>query len=858
MYFAPKFGGVLSVGLLLTLAAPVGAQTGPDVIVGDLQSASSWGFVGDIFAYSVGTTSCNVGTAPLSWFASTNNHPVIAQRMYRLKDDRLEQIGTSWLKHGFCALAGDVCDNCTTSADCDFLWVNCSDPYTSSRNGQQSNLGPPSQVNAFTGAFPYPFTAPGAAATIGRRLQVHRDFVDPALNAGALYFVEGQYVTPDDALAGNGENNFSHRRMQVGTNPATYPLSTVPGASTVRELPALYAWTGATIEAFDAPGEGQFLLGYKVTDLGGGMWHYEYALLNVNSDVCARSFNLPIPTSATLSNIAYHSVPHHSGEPYSNAPWPGVQTSGAITWSTSTFAVDPNASALRWGRMVNFRFDANTPPELATATVGLFKTVGSVNVSVLAPSGASYPPPINLVCSNVSGGVQLTWLNGAVYTSLTLERNGLPLATLGGATTSYLDTTAAAGLTTYELTGTDGIETSPTVSCVITVPPQLAFQFPGGLPSLVSTFGQSFPVVIVEQNGGVYESGSGTLFLDSGSGFTPIALVPTGTLTFAAQIPAAPCGTALAYYLSAETTSGLEIVSPSDAPSSSHAAIVADSEEVVVTYDMESASGWTAGVAGDTATLGQWVRVDPVGTAAQPEDDHSAAPGTFAWVTGQGTVGGGIGAADVDSGTTTLVSPPLDLLALNAPTISYWRWYSNDEGASPSLDVFVVQISANGTTWVTVETVGPTGAEASGSWFQHTFDPATFITLGSAVHVRFIANDAAPGSIIEAAIDDFEVHDVTCASGPVTFVRGDCNDDGGNDIADATFFLSVLFSGVPMPDCVDACDSDDSGSLNIADVIFSLTNLFEGGSPPPLPFPSCGTDPTSADPNDCASFDSCP
>ena len=43
------------------------AGDAPDVVVFDLLPAASWGRVGDIHAFSVGTESCNVGTCWLNW-----------------------------------------------------------------------------------------------------------------------------------------------------------------------------------------------------------------------------------------------------------------------------------------------------------------------------------------------------------------------------------------------------------------------------------------------------------------------------------------------------------------------------------------------------------------------------------------------------------------------------------------------------------------------------------------------------------------------------------------------------------------------------------------------------------------------
>ena len=92
----------------------------------------------------------------------------------------------------------------------------------------------------------------------------------------------------------------------------------------------------------------------------------------------------------------------------------------------------------------------------------------------------------------------------------------------------------------------------------------------------------------------------------------------------------------------------------------------------------------------------------------------------------------------------------------------------------------------------------------------------------------------------------------------VTFRRGDCNADGLTNVADAIALLANLFSGAPLNDCLDGCDSNDDGLLNIADSIHLLLSLFGGGVPPSDPGPDvCGSDPTS-DMLECFNSPACP
>ena len=84
--------------------------------------------------------------------------------------------------------------------------------------------------------------------------------------------------------------------------------------------------------------------------------------------------------------------------------------------------------------------------------------------------------------------------------------------------------------------------------------------------------------------------------------------------------------------------------------------------------------------------------------------------------------------------------------------------------------------------------------------------------------------------------------------------RGDCNDDGNFDIADAVVLLSFLFLSGSV-NCQNACDNNDDEQVNIADAVTALSALFTGGPPPPGNG-QCGPDPTPGTLS-CDTFNSC-
>jgi len=188
--------------------------------------------------------------------------------------------------------------------------------------------------------------------------------------------------------------------------------------------PAIEAWPGATINQIqpDPGNDGIGLLGCKVTNPSAGVWHYEYAVYNQNLDRAIQSFSVPLGAGVNVSNIGFHAPPQHPGwandgtqnnAGYSSTPWTPTQTTNSLTWATQTFAQNQNANAIRWGTLYDFRFDADQPPQTATATVGFFKTGSPISVGIQIPGP---PPTVQVTVKTALAGLAFT-VDGTTYSS---------------------------------------------------------------------------------------------------------------------------------------------------------------------------------------------------------------------------------------------------------------------------------------------------------------------------------------------------------------------------------------------------------------------------------------------------------
>jgi choice-of-anchor B domain-containing protein len=331
----------------------------------------------------------------------------------------------------------------------------------------------------------------------------------------------------------------------------------------------------------------------------------------------------------------------------------------------------------------------------------------------------------------------------------------------------------------------------------------------GTLPAQVDPRGDSIEITIAPRPGETLAAGGQKLRLSIDGG-APVdsPLVPLGADRWRADFPTIACGIPLRYQFVATDPAGRENTYP-PLPVDAVATL---GTSLRFSDDFETDQFWSVGALGDNATAGFWVRVDPVGTSAQPEDDNPAGTGTKCFVTGQGVVGGQAGAADVDGGSTSLVSPRLDCTGMQQPLVEYARWYSNNQGSNPNADSMPILISANnGATWVQLEEVN----ENLGAWKTKVFAIEDFIVPTDQVRLRFVARDLGGGSLVEAGVDDVRISYYDC---PADTVPGDLNGDGVVSAGDLAALLGAWGSaGGP-------ADLDGDGTVAAGDLTILVAN----------------------------------
>ncbi len=261
--------------------------------------------------------------------------------------------------------------------------------------------------------------------------------------------------------------------------------------------------------------------------------------------------------------------------------------------------------------------------------------------------------------------------------------------------------------------------------------------------------------------------------------------------------------------------------------------IILGATENIISNTFENTSNWTVGSSNDTATAGIWERAIPsptyndAGEMIQPDQDHTF-DGEFCFITENGTNSslGNASQTDVDGGTTTLFSPLYNLSQYESAIVSYWYWYTNNQGNNPGTDLWVVDISGDGgNTWTNLVST----SQSNNDWQLQQFLINDYLQeLTNQIQFRFIAQDifnngdqGSGGSLVEAALDDFSI-DVFLSD---DCSQGDLNEDNLINVQDIVLLVNIVLGGIELDDLIMCIvDLNDDGSVDVLDVVL-LVNL---------------------------------
>ena len=258
--------------------------------------------------------------------------------------------------------------------------------------------------------------------------------------------------------------------------------------------------------------------------------------------------------------------------------------------------------------------------------------------------------------------------------------------------------------------------------------------------------------------------------------------------------------------------------------------IIIGQTELFIEEPFNSANDWTVGDIDDNASAGIWELSSPnptyddFGNIVQPNEDHSI-NGLTCFMTENSNNPNSPGQSDVDGGKTTLFSPVYDLSDYSGAIVSYWNWYTNNQGNNPGNDLWKVDISSDsGNSWINLES----SSSSNNFWVQKQFYINDYIENLESVQFRFIAEDifyendnGSGGSLVEAALDDFTIQvliDNGCSV-------GDLNQDNSINIQDIVLMVNVVLGPSDQWNLF-FCEADlnQDELLNIQDIVL-LVNL---------------------------------
>jgi hypothetical protein len=389
-------------------AALLPAQTntvpGTDVHIYDVQGITVAGRRGAAFPNGeagviFGHAHCNAGSTNVPWVGTTtgsvmiDTYPKIAFLLVRESGGRMVQIsGKSYLKHSRVAfnLGATVCGTCQTGPS--NTWhPGCFDAYSTGFNGDRFNLGPTDEVDPWLGTWnsqgsyfdrgdpavsgtfaidriqSLTSTQTAAFDAVKNRVVVR----ESELSTPGTFYTQAHLVVIGEAQSLRGDNQVS--RGATFTWNGTSWSAAQTGTSVIG--PVLTRWSGAsTALGGNGNDDGRFMVACKVTGPTAGLWHYEYAVQNIDNNRGGASLRLPVCPTARVVNPGFRDI---DADPLDEWTFHRSATEVAFLAAAN--------NSLDWNTIYNFWFDSDAAPVAGTAVIDEARIgAGALSVSVAA------------------------------------------------------------------------------------------------------------------------------------------------------------------------------------------------------------------------------------------------------------------------------------------------------------------------------------------------------------------------------------------------------------------------------------------------------------------------------------------
>ena len=389
------------------LAAQSNTVSGLDGRLTVIDNLTHWGRRGPAYpngevGMSMLNTMCNPGSVNIPWYQAMNpDHPMFGFLIVRVSNDKIEQINEwSYCKHAFTSVnVNGSCGSCQDPGTGSLMGLNCSDTYGAGNNASRTWLGPPEEIDPWLGTWDpvgsyfdigdpaqagYPAPADGTRSlsqsifdSVDNRCTVKEaDLV----TAGASYYYGLQLIHEGEAVANRGDN-LAHRGFNPNYSGGTWSYSNNGEGQDYGSI--LNRWPGADVEiGGNGNDDGRFYVASKVTSIGGGNYHYEYAVHNVDNSRAGGSFRLPIDASATATNFTFGDIDTDGSN-----DWSAAQVGNEIVFTAT--ANNP----IEWNTIYNFGFDADYAPGSTGCTIDEHRPgpgAAFVTVATKAPSGDTF------------------------------------------------------------------------------------------------------------------------------------------------------------------------------------------------------------------------------------------------------------------------------------------------------------------------------------------------------------------------------------------------------------------------------------------------------------------------------------